>query len=63
MNKIKVLAMVLSLSAVFSSIALGADGKHGKKQAKKSDSVTILDLSGPAEPESRLPAITDKGKL
>lgn len=61
--KIKILALVLSLSALYSGIALGADGKRGKKQAKKSDNVTILDLSGPAEPESKFPTITDKGKL
>jgi len=61
--KARILALVLSLSAVYSAVALGADAKHQGRKAKKSDRVTILDLSTPDAPSNPLPDIVQKGKL
>lgn len=42
-----------------------APPKRERKADKKADAppVTYLDLSGPAEPDDAMPAITPKGKL
>ena len=63
MIKLRVLFMVVSISAVFASIAMGAEKDHKSKKHAKKENVTILDLSGPSAPESEFPTVTDKGKL
>lgn len=74
-NAARTALLVLSLALCFSSAALAQDaakpgkGKAAEKAPKKDEAkapapdVTYLDLSGPSEPESDLPAITKKGAL
>lgn len=68
----KTLTLALLLSVSVCSVAHAQDSKstHGKtekkapKSAPKSDkNVTVLDMSGPDEPEDAMPTIVAKGKL
>jgi len=70
-NAARAALLILTLS-LGSTVAHAQDAKAGKgkaseKAAKKAPAqeppITYLDLSGPSEPESDLPAITKKGSL
>jgi hypothetical protein len=73
-NAARTALLVLALGLGLSSAALAQDaprakGKAAEKAPKKGEKAApapdaiYLDLSGPSEPESDLPAITKKGAL
>jgi hypothetical protein len=53
--------MFLFLSLITTTNAFAKDAKKAHKKAKAP--VTIIDMTGPAEPESPLPEIAKKGSL
>ncbi len=54
--------LILILSLVASTTAFAKGSKKATKKAQKAP-ITIIDMSGPPEAESELPAITKKGSL
>lgn len=65
-SKLHALFLVGSLAFLYSCIAHGAPASkkvHKGKKADSSQTVTILDMSGPVEDDSALPTISKKGPL
>jgi hypothetical protein len=54
--------LILVLSIVICSNAFAKEPKKAHKKSAKTP-ITIIDMSGPAEPEPALPEIVKKGSL